>query len=139
MLAACVLLCACESPKREREEREDAKRLDDFYETAWVDCVNDLGMERCRVIQETGFQQCHNYRTAGATMSPTDCMQQRFDDRLGQIKESEGAATRETEPDPANPRGAPPLKTKSPGRAAAQPEPPPEAPAQPGGPVTEKF
>lgn len=124
-LLACVLVWGCESPKAEKEERENAKRLDDFYEMAWIQCVSVHGLDYCRVIQETGFQQCHNYRTAGGTERPDECMQRRFDDRLEQIRPQKDEAEEPVE-EGKTPRAAPPVHK----------EPPPEAPEQP---VTEKF
>lgn len=86
-IAACsfLLLSGCDSPTEEvkrEKERLDHKRLTDFYETAWVQCVNELGMDRCRIIQETGFQQCRDHRSLHPTTSTDDCVQDRFKDRL---------------------------------------------------------
>jgi len=79
-------VAGCESSKAEKQrlekERLDTKRLDDFYEGEWVKCVNDLGMDRCRIIQETGFRQCKNHRTAGGTSDVVGCMDERFRDRF---------------------------------------------------------
>jgi hypothetical protein len=108
----CGLLCAvpgCETEreKREREqERLEAKRLDDFYEGEWVKCVNELGMERCRIIQETGFQQCENKRTVNGTANHNSCVEDRLKDRLKAITPLEAE---EAEKDPDNPRAAPPV------------------------------
>jgi hypothetical protein len=47
--------------KEKREAYERAKRAERYYELEWVRCVNDLGIDRCKVIQETGFHQCENW------------------------------------------------------------------------------
>jgi hypothetical protein len=89
---ACVGCQGCDTKPDEAEqaeqERQDAKVLDDFYELEWVDCVNQLGLEQCRIIQETGFRHCYNKRTVnGHGVSRNDCIEYRFSDRLKLIKE----------------------------------------------------
>jgi hypothetical protein len=131
LCAALLVLPSCETERerqREEDERQDAKRLDDFYEIAWVQCVNDLGMDRCRVIQETGFQQCRNHRSSNAQVSGVaECLDARFADRLKMLPKA--SSTKEKEPDPDNPRAAPPV-SNTPLTA--------EAP-EPGAPPSEKF
>jgi len=67
VLALALLAFGCESEKttREREEQEAAleaekkrqreKKLEAYYDMVWIDCVNELGIDRCRTIQETAL------------------------------------------------------------------------------------
>lgn len=86
------------SKAKEEQERLDTKRLDDFYEMEWVKCVNDLGMDRCRIIQETGFQHCGNQRTVSNQTSRNSCIDDRLQDRLKSLT-----------PKAENARAAPPF------------------------------
>jgi len=82
--------CGGESPaelaRKELEKetkRLDTKRLDDFYEMEWIQCVNELGLDRCRAIQETGFIQCLHQRTSNRNApASNECIEDRFKDRL---------------------------------------------------------
>ena len=82
--------CGADSPQklaREAAEKEtkrlDTKRLDDFYEMEWIQCVNELGLDRCRAIQETGFVQCQHQRTSNRNApASNECIEDRFKDRL---------------------------------------------------------
>ena len=122
-----LLVCAallwgvpgCPTPTEKRRletERLDTKRLDDFYEGEWVKCVNDLGMDRCRIIQETGFRQCKNHRSVGGHSDIAGCMDARFKDRFATLPEKgEGTPPVEEAPLPV------------------------EAPETPGAALSEKF
>lgn len=79
---ACDQKSRTEAAEKERQ-RLDSKRLDQFYEMEFVKCVNDLGPERCHIIQETGFRMCRNQETVdanGNTMN--ECIDNRFKDRF---------------------------------------------------------
>lgn len=80
LLSVVVLLSSCVD--QERRERE--KKLDRYYELEWVKCVNELGIERCKVIQETGFRQCENFSN-GATSGLSSCAEERFKDRMKEV------------------------------------------------------
>lgn len=67
VVAALLLGSSCESEKaqRQREEAEAArraeeqrlreKRLEEYYDLEWIKCVNELGIDRCKTIQEIGL------------------------------------------------------------------------------------
>jgi hypothetical protein len=73
--------CSCEvdQTKRERE-----KKLDRYYELQWIECVNELGIERCKIIQETGFRQCENFSN-GQHSGISVCAEERFKDRMKEV------------------------------------------------------
>ena len=82
----CVDETPAELSQKEIEQevtRLETKRLDDFYEMEWIKCVNEMGLDRCRAIQETGFVQCLHQRTTDRNgRSHNDCIDERFQDRL---------------------------------------------------------
>jgi len=80
LIVAFVFLAGCETHE-EKEQHERDKQLDRFYELEWVKCVNELGIERCEIIQETGFRQCQGYLYKQARgIQP--CAEERFQDRM---------------------------------------------------------
>ena len=82
-LVAALTLLSCEGPK-EKEQHEQDKQLDRYYELEWVKCVNELGMDRCEIIQETGFRQCQGYYYRQERgIGP--CAEERFKDRMGSV------------------------------------------------------
>ena len=77
----------CETESQKQERRMDEKTLEEFYELELVKCVNELGQERCHIIQETGLWKCRHYeRTANETGHKV-CAEDRFKDRLFLLKE----------------------------------------------------
>jgi hypothetical protein len=78
-LLAFASSCEVDQKKRERE-----KKLDRYYELQWVECVNELGIERCKIIQETGFRQCQNFRS-GQDAGVSACAEERFEDRMKEV------------------------------------------------------
>ena len=84
-VTACDNGSQAEAELKKELDRLDQKRLDDFYETEWVKCVNDLGMDRCRIIQETGFRECHNHRSLDPNLKENECVEVRFKDRLNTL------------------------------------------------------
>jgi hypothetical protein len=82
----CETDSPAETTRKEAEKEEkrlEAKRLDDFYEMEWIQCVNEMGLDRCRAIQETGFVQCYHQRTTNRNGgSSNECIEDRFKDRL---------------------------------------------------------
>lgn len=87
-LAPCLALaCAasgCEDQaevrRQEEEQHEREKRMDRFYDAEWVRCVNELGVERCRLIQETGMWQCRAW-SYGSVSGISGCAVERFEER----------------------------------------------------------
>jgi len=70
-----------EAELKAQAEYEKAKALDRYYELEFVKCVNDLGIDRCKTIQETGFHQClaWKYQKEAGIVA---CAQHRIEDRL---------------------------------------------------------
>lgn len=85
MLVASTDGCVTEA---DRQRHENDKRLDRYYEEEWIKCVNDLDIERCKVIQETGMRQCLGYRH-GQNVGLEPCAQERFEDRLVAVDKAE--------------------------------------------------
>ena len=92
LMAALLCACACDENKQEREHQENEKRLDRFYEEEWIKCVNELGMDRCTIIQETGLWKCKRYSNGTPNSGLVDCAQGRFDDRIPRLPEKTGTA-----------------------------------------------
>jgi hypothetical protein len=96
-LLAGVPGCLVDDPskeEREEQERQDAKRLDAFYEMEWIKCVNDLGIDRCRIIQETGFQQCRGHRSVDPHRTGNNCVDDRLSDRRKSLAPKKGKNAR---------------------------------------------
>ena len=84
----CALTLTCCGESREAEQRRlKEERLDDFYDREWVKCVNEIGIERCRLIQEVGMWKCRGYRPETQDRGIKSCAKQRFDDRYEQLPE----------------------------------------------------
>ena len=88
LLIAALSLLSCDQRSADQikadkqQELQQNKGLDDFYENAWIECVNEFGKDRCKVIQETGFYRCRDHRTFDGTASGLKaCADERFQDR----------------------------------------------------------
>lgn len=95
LLIFCTVLVSCKDPaaeareKRERAERHERyKMLDTYYEKAWIECANEIGRERCRLIQESGFWQCQNYSVDPRRGGVSACAEDRLNDRYTVLEEA---------------------------------------------------
>jgi hypothetical protein len=95
----------CETEAQKEKRRTDEKTLEEFYELELVKCVNELGQERCHIIQETGLWQCRHYQSSPTEVGHDVCARDRFKDRLTLLKEKPepDAATHLEKPDPQEP------------------------------------
>ena len=86
-LLCALTLTGCPEPGEAERQRLKEERLDDFYDREWVKCVNEIGIERCRLIQEVGMWKCRGYRPNTTEGGIKNCARQRFDDRYEQLPE----------------------------------------------------
>lgn len=95
ILAALFLLMTtptgCSTPEEVERRHEREKELDAYYEMEWVKCVNDLGVERCKVIQETGMWKCRGFRAHEVESGIKYCAKDRFEDRHELLEEERQA------------------------------------------------
>jgi len=110
--SSAIFLCAllligtsgCETDTQKEERRAEEKMLEKYYELELIKCVNELGQERCHIIQEIGLWQCRNYKRSPQETGHAICAEDRFKDRLKWFEEN-------PEPDttyPEKPTDAPP-------------------------------
>ena len=95
LLAALIaLLMGCgpeiSDPHQEEEyeEYEQHRRLERHYELEWVRCVNEMGIDRCKLIQETGFFQCSNWRFK-QEHGLAQCVERRLKDRSNTLPDGD--------------------------------------------------
>ena len=98
-----VGLSGCETEAQKEEHRAEEKLLEEFYELELVKCVNELGHERCHVIQETGLWKCRLYQRSSTEIGNKVCAEDRFKDRLRLLKKNPepDAATHPEKPETA--------------------------------------
>ena len=91
-----ILLClpflmansGCETEGQKQRRHADEKLLEEYYELELIKCVNELGQERCHLIQETGLWRCRNYQRSPQETGHKVCAEDRFKDRLELLQEN---------------------------------------------------
>ena len=114
VLFAVVLLAAfsgCLDTQAQKDQLRLDKRLDRFYEEEWIKCVNELGMDRCLLIQETGFRHCDDYDASTPNHQRhgiEECVKARYEDRAALLPPEYPRAA----PDPLKPEKEEPVPAK---------------------------